>query len=456
MIDFSLNPSKYKFLEIVPTIIKDKYYLLGEEYKKKGIPYSPFLQYTPDDLIIEDKRKIDDYFDYYKRHILLENYDEIPETTEEILELMEKSKENSKILGYTKWFEKEGEQKWRECEIETYDKHEKLFTIKIFIQKNNSYLNKKVTRFNILFKGEDLAKLDFRVKLAKKWIYFAKKYMALFHFVDNFKVSNFPQLNMEEFMDKIFHLVYFYRGVNLKQLNPLEVVNLENSMRFGIWRRNARKREIKLDKMKIRKMLNSKKIDAAKIEEIFNDINFYYSRSFQIIEFYKRLPFNYDYFLLLKEIIPKERFLMPSERFLYPSESIGTIQTKRALPFLEVYRIMEKKLHQSDKDTSSLLIDQKMQFLVIGDMCFFYSNWYVKPIDIEFYKKKNEENIEGVYKEIKFMIGNTNHQITTFIKKRLEEANKINKGATIPIAVINKFRCFQELSNEMIKNLTRS
>ena len=147
---------------------------------------------------------------------------------------------------------------------------------------------------------------------------------------------------------------------------------------------------------------------------------------------------------------------MPSERFLYPSESIGTIQTKRALPFLEVYRIMEKKLHQSDKDTSSLLIDQKMQFLVIGDMCFFYSNWYVKPIDIEFYKKKNEENIEGVYKEIKFMIGNTNHQITTFIKKRLEEAKKINKGATIPIAVINKFRCFQELSNEMIKNLTRS
>ena len=87
---------------------------------------------------------------------------------------------------------------------------------------------------------------------------------------------------------------------------------------------------------------------------------------------------------------------------------------------------------------------------------FFYSNWYVKPIDIEFYKKKNEENIEGVYKEIKFMIGNTNHQITTFIKKRLEEAKKINKGATIPIAVINKFRCFQELSNEMIKNLTRS
>ena len=30
VIDFSLNPSKYKFLEIVPTIIKDKYYLLGE------------------------------------------------------------------------------------------------------------------------------------------------------------------------------------------------------------------------------------------------------------------------------------------------------------------------------------------------------------------------------------------------------------------------------------------
>ena len=49
-----------------------------EEYKAKGIPYSPYLIYQPEEVKAKDKKKKqEEDFDYYKRHILLESYDEL-------------------------------------------------------------------------------------------------------------------------------------------------------------------------------------------------------------------------------------------------------------------------------------------------------------------------------------------------------------------------------------------
>ena len=75
-------------------MIKDKYYLLEQEYKKKGIPFSPHLMYPPggEDQSKSSEKKEDEEFDYYKRHILLESYDEEPEEPGVILQRMEELK----------------------------------------------------------------------------------------------------------------------------------------------------------------------------------------------------------------------------------------------------------------------------------------------------------------------------------------------------------------------------
>jgi len=101
-INLNFNPSIYKCMypfnffiidkEIVPKEITDKYYLLEEEYKRLGIRYSPFLLVKPNDLNQENKKKEKDEFDYYKRHILLENYDEEIESPEKMKELIEQYK----------------------------------------------------------------------------------------------------------------------------------------------------------------------------------------------------------------------------------------------------------------------------------------------------------------------------------------------------------------------------
>jgi len=128
--------------ERIPTVINDKFYLLEEEYKKKGVPYSPFLMFSPEELYkkSEDKLKEED-FDYYKRQILLENYDEEPESALEILKKIKVLKsENSegKIYGFTKWFDHNGKQIWKRCVLNSYDEEAKLFHISIFPENSRS------------------------------------------------------------------------------------------------------------------------------------------------------------------------------------------------------------------------------------------------------------------------------------------------------------------------------
>ena len=132
-------------------------------------------------------------FDYYKRHIHLENYDEEPESYGVISKQIEKlkKKNNGHIRGKTKWFDSVGNQNWKECEVLSYDENEKLFSIKIITMKEQLTsadenvpitIYKKVTRFNCLMEGESMKNLNRRVKLAQNWYFYAEKYMALYFF----------------------------------------------------------------------------------------------------------------------------------------------------------------------------------------------------------------------------------------------------------------------------------
>jgi len=201
---------------------------------------------------------------------------------------------------------------------------------------------------------------------------------------------------------------------------------LDNTRRFGIWRRNVRKRVIDVDKKKLEKILSSKIFDF----EVFNEIKLYYENSFKNMEFYKRLPINYDLFVLLKDILPKDKFLMPSEQFLNPSFRQGTLELERGKPYLEVFKDMEHKLHCSEKDLYNLLSDVNRKLLDdFKELYFFYSKWKFKPINQKDFLIKNEENIESYYKEIKYVVSNSNFLIMKNLEARRTEVKKFNKDA---------------------------
>ena len=77
---------------------------------------------TEEELLATVKKSNEDEFDYYKRHILLENYDEEPEDPGVLSGIIEqKMKEEGVVKGFTKWFDDVGNQSWQECEIVSYD-----------------------------------------------------------------------------------------------------------------------------------------------------------------------------------------------------------------------------------------------------------------------------------------------------------------------------------------------
>jgi len=164
--------------------------------------------FKPNDLNQELKKKQKDDFDYYKRHILLENYDEEIETPEQMRELLEQYKEeDGTIKAKTQWFDPEGKQFWKDCIFTDYNEKDNNFTIKV--QKlDGEMITKKVTRFNLLFDKEHKERLDLRVKLAQKWKFQANKYLAFFHFVSANEVKNIPNLLDDNYKKRIMFLVF--------------------------------------------------------------------------------------------------------------------------------------------------------------------------------------------------------------------------------------------------------
>ncbi len=387
--------------------------------------------YSPEELYkkTEDTLKEED-FDYYKRHILLENYDEEPESAQEILEkisLLKSETAEGKICGFTKWFDNSGTQQWKKCSLNHYDEEAKLFHISIFPENSNNEIKKKVTRFNFIFEKDNPEVIKNRVAFAEKWRERAKKYLALIHFINSFETGKIPELINQNFIDKILTLVFLYRAPNKPQMTPLELEALDNTRRFGIWRRNVRKRTVEIDKKKLEKILTAKNFSF----KVFDEIKDYYEKSFKKMEFYKRLPINYDLFVLLKNILPKEKFLMPSEQFLYPSYKKGNLQIDRAKPYLEVFKEVEYKLHCSEKDLYSFLTDVNKKLLDdFKDSIFFYTKWKFKPINLKEFLGKNEENIEQFYKEIKYLVSDSSSMISSNLEARRNEAKKFNKDAS--------------------------
>lgn len=415
--------------------------------------------YTPEELIKNTQEKLkEDDFDYYKTHILLENYDEEPELPEEIttrLENMRNLSQDGHIYGYTKWFDTDGSRIWKKCRILEYDESTKMFHICVSNSSGRD-INKFVTRFNFLFSG-DSKEINLRVELAEKWKDYARKYMAFYHFVSSFTLEKIPNLINDSFMEKIFYLAFLYKGVSKPQLTPLELEELDNSQRFGIWRRHARKRQFEVEKKKLNKFYSTKNISNKEIELIRNEIKENFDRSFKIMEFYKKLPVNYDLYMLLSDIIPKDRFLMSSEKYLYSKHNKGTLQIEnRYYPYLKVFKNIQIKLPQSEYDMGPLLIEMNKRMEEdLRDKIFFYKNWFIKPIQLKDFKKKNRENIEVIFKECHFLSSNANYEIIKFLRERVKEAKKVNKGANISNEVIKKFREFQGLVNRKVATFTR-
>ena len=453
-LNLTVYPEKYKFKELVSTAIKDKHYLLEQEYKAKGIPYSPYLMYQPEEVKAKDiGKKQEEDFDYYKRHILLESYDEEPEEPGVILQRMKELKDkNGKIMAKTRWFDNVGNQGWKVCEVLSYDEKTQMFNIEII--NNGNIINKNVTRFNCLLDNEKEENIIKRMNLANNWKFYAQKYIALDHFILESEVENPYNFMTKDYMRKLIWLTYLYSGKNKHQSNPIEFENMDNNQRFGIWRRYSFPREVEINKNKLDFVINN--IPPKIIDEFMIELKNLNERSYHIETFYKNLPMNYHYYKLLKDIVPVRKFLTPSEQFLIPEKKKGIITTKRKFKYLDIFTKMQFKLHQNESDFTSILLTLKAYEEKSTNHLFFYQNFFNKPVKVSFFFEKNKTTESELTKEISNIISQSNYQLSQALNKRKENNEVVDRNAGIPEHIKHKSKKFENLINKMASHIIRN
>ena len=455
-LNLEVYPEKYKFKELVSTAIKDKYYLLEQEYKMKGIPYSPYLIHPPGSehqTKDSEKKQEEEDFDYYKRHILLESYDEEPEEPGVIQQRMDELKKKDGIIkAKTRWFDNVGNQGWKECEVLSYDDKTNMFNIRI--NNNGNIITKPVTRFNCLLDNEKEENIKKRMNLANNWKFYAQKYIALDHFILESQVDNPYNFITKNYMRKLFWLTYNYTGKNKHQCNPIEFENMDNNQRFGIWRRFSFPREIDINKNKLDLIIQN--IPPKIIEEFMTELKTLNERSYHIETFYKNLPMNFHYYKLLKDIVPVRKFLTPSEQFLIEEKEKGLISHKRKFKFLDVFTKMEFKLHQNEEDFTEILLGLKAYEEKASNHLFFYQNFFNKPVKLKFFFEKNKATESELVKEITNIISQSNYQLSQALNKRKENNEIVDRNAGIPEHIKHKSKKFENLMNKMTSHIVRN
>ena len=453
-LNLTVYPEKYKFKELVSTAIKDKHYLLEQEYKAKGIPFSPYLMYQPEEVKTKDiKKSQEEDFDYYKRHILLESYDEEPEEPGVILQRMKELKEKTgKVMAKTRWFDNVGNQGWKACEVLNYDETTQMFSIRIIIS-NGNIINKQVTRFNCLLDNEKEENIVKRMNLANNWKFYAQKYIALDHFILESQVDNPYNFITKDYMRKLLWLTFCYTGKNKQQSNPIELENMDNNQRFGIWRRYSFPREVDINRNKLEFVISN--ISPKIIEDFMIELKNLNERSYHIETFYKSLPMNFHYYKLLNDILPVRKFLTPSEQFLIPEKEKGILTFKHRFKFLDVFTKMQFKLHQNEPDLTAILLNIKEYEEKSSSHLFFHQTFLNKPVKVDTFFEKNKTTEKELIKEINNIISQCNYQLSQSLNKRKAINEKVDRNAGIPDHIKHKFKKFENLINKMTATIIR-
>ena len=229
-----------------------------------------------------------------------------------------------------------------------------------------------------------------RIKFSENNKYHAREYRVLYRFIDETPITNDYNFITEDYMTKLFALAFTYIPRSKHQNTVVEIENMTNSERFGIWRRYAFKRVIDSNE---KKLLNVFKRFGKKPFETFTDeIRQMNERSSKLYEFYKKLPEKEEHYRLFGEIIPVEKFLTDEEKEELPKQEKGTIQFKKKKLFLDMYTKMMYKLHHNEPDLSWLFdIVKKHQEKSLNRL-LFYKNFLSKPVTIEEFNKRNHDS----------------------------------------------------------------
>ena len=410
------------------TVITDPKYKLEQFYKQNGIPYSPFLMHQPSHLLDEVEKNIkEDELGYYKTFILVDEYDESPEEVEQINRLIKiNSDVNGEARAFTNWFDVNGDKSLRPCFCSSYNPVSKLYKIRI-LNGDKGEVRKEVTRYNILFESEQNADLERRKELAVRWKELAIKHYAVEKFVGNEKLDYHIIFIDETKAKEIAYLAYSYKGTSKLQYDPVAWEELDDAVRFGIYRRNSLKRQFDLENKSLASLLKCS-------HDMFSNFLLEFEANFEHSQkknkFLYNLPYSLERFILLNSILPLKSFLTPAEKFLFPHEGKSFMEFPKEYNFLNSFKLVESKIHVSDKLSFDSIYQLNSDYFDKMDKrTFFRFNFRRRVVSKELFLDYAKNNVMNISREIKSAVLFCNEKLNQLISMKTEEVKRLNKGA---------------------------
>ena len=114
---------------------------------------------------------------------------------------------SNRIMGYSKWFENNGEYEWKRCEVIGYDRNEEKFDI----QWLHTQKYKKVTRVNLRFERENKEEYENKLARAERFRELSEIFFRYNYVIDQITTSA-SQMN-EDIIDRITFLACVNKSI---------------------------------------------------------------------------------------------------------------------------------------------------------------------------------------------------------------------------------------------------
>ena len=190
------------------------------------------------------------------------------------------------LYGESRWFFPNGKSSFRKCQIMGYDTQEE----RLLIKWDLSGIEKKSSRLNVIFNGEDKAKFMHRIQESIKYRNMAENIIKYNSLIDHIQtpVPNLSKTRKERiayFIEEYRNNVSFYRDV-------IQFLRKRPKEKYKIPEYLLTQRKVNLDIDTIFNSLNQKGYNMKLLKELFDEANQDFQRTFHTIEFEAKLPYS--------------------------------------------------------------------------------------------------------------------------------------------------------------------
>lgn len=430
-----------------------------EELKKKeSNKFSPFLV-NP----MNEDDPIGDIFDTGQKrsnNLLPLEYFIFPEHLDKdnVVDKYKAIQENSadsRVYGYTKYYDNHGAYKWERCELLNYDPAEEKFEVK-WIDK---FVTKKVTRANFYFEMEDHKEYFKMLTNAIKWRELCCTYMRYQDIIDKMKTPT-NELK-DEIKDRITLLVLNNQFKLRPPRDPTKLQVLAPMKRFDCNKVLTNPHELYLpEKYNVVEHFASKTYDLKYFNKLNDEISNEFVRANHQIELESSLPYNHQLQKMFKGLLDDSLFIPLYIKQRLPSKQEGLLvslsKDKREIhAFIGLYETLKTQMHQANPERVAIIREVNSYLDTIRKLCFVMSN-FEKGFDVSTFMANQSYSSQTFFREISDRCIDINEKIFNIVTALLDEIKRHNEMIEMTVTVASeKESKLKKVPPSMVRYYTR-